>query len=313
MPALADWIMLSNGDRLSGTITAQDTNNVSINTEFGGDMTIPRTKIASIHQGQAPRILARELRTGVPMSQVVIAEPEAKVAPTPDETAEESDERQAGVYEWEGRMSAGGSLQDGNSSSKNVTADANVKLRDLKNRFGFGGEVNWAEDDGEETDNDQQIYGTYDRFITDKWFLGVRQSFERDKFEDLDLRSQSGIFAGYQFYDRDDLHLQVEAGPDYIYEKFTNGDTEGDIALSWLLDYDQDIWKDKLVIYHNHEISAPFADYSAFLFESESGLRVPISERLDAEFEIDFDWDNDPEPGITENDTTYAVKLGYGW
>ena len=41
----------------------------------------------------------------------------------------------------------------------------------------------------------------------------------------MDLRSQTGLFAGHQFYDRDDLSLQVKTGPDYIYEDFSTGDT----------------------------------------------------------------------------------------
>ncbi len=47
--------------------------------------------------------------------------------------------------------------------------------------------------------------------------------------------------------------------------------------------------------------------------ESESGIRMPVGKVLDASFQIDFDWDNDPTEGVRENDTTYGLKLGYGW
>lgn len=311
--ARADWIMLNNGDRLSGKIISENTSEVTFETEIMGNIIIPRSKIASVNTGTPPRILARELRTGQPMSSPVVASnnlaaPETKTA----EAAPAKKEKVDGKYKWSGRISAGGNVQDGNSNSTTLTADADIKARDKKNRYNFGGEINWAEDEGEKTDNDQQVYANYDRFVTDKWFIGGRQSFEKDEFEELDLRSQTGLFVGYQFYEEDDLNLQIKAGPDYIYERFENNDTESDLALGWALDYDQKI-TETAQIFHKHELAAPFADTNAFLLESESGIRVPIGERLDASAQIDFDWDNDPAPGIRENDTTYAVKIGYGW
>lgn len=316
--AMADWVMLQNGDRLSGTISAQTANNVTINTDVLGNITIPKARVASIHQGNAPRVLARELRTGEPLSVAPttpqsIAAPE-NVAPNaqPAEITKTT-EKQDDKYKWSGRVSAGGKLEDGNSNSKAITLDADVKARDKKNRFAFGGEANWAEEEGEKTDNDQQIYGNYDRFITEKWFVGGRQSFEKDEFEELDLRSQTGLFAGYQFYEQDDLNLQVKAGPEYIYEEFENGDSESDLAASWALDYDQKLFEETVQVFHKHEVAAPFGDVSAFLLESESGIRMPVGKILDASLQIDFDWDNDPTEGVKENDTTYGLKLGYGW
>jgi len=321
-PALADWVMLTNGDRITGQIESKTAQSVIITTNIIGQVTIPTSKVASSHEGTPPRVLAREMRTGIPMSYVAgadsIPQPEKSKPITPaimtDQTAiDKVRKRLAGKYIWTGRVSAGGIVESGNNDSKNITADADIKTRDKDNRFGFGGEINWGEEDGEKTDDDQQIYANYDRFINKKLFVGARQSFERDEFEELDLRSQSGVFAGYQFFERDDLNLQIKAGPDYIYEDFKNGDTESDIALSWLLDYDQKLMNDKLQLFHKHEISTPFADTAAFLLETETGARVPISERLDASVQVDFDWDNDPTDGVAEDDTTYAIKLGYGW
>lgn len=317
--AHADWVMLNNGDRISGVIQQETTSDVVITNDSLGEITLPKAKIYSVHKGTAPRRTAREMRTGQSNSMApgAVAENIEKTKVTPavtevTETVKTKKPKQKG-YKWTGRVSAGGNVQDGNSRSKSVTADADIKARDEKNRFSFGGEANWAEDNGEKTDNDQQIYANYDRFITEKWFIGGRQSFEKDEFEELDLRSQTGLFAGYQFYEQDDLNLQVKAGPDYIYEEFENGQSESDLALSWALDYDQKFKDGALQLFHKHEISTPFAETDAFLLESETGARVPIGKRLDASAQIDFDWDNDPTDGVREDDTTYAVKLGYGW
>lgn len=320
--AKADWIMLSTGDRISGKIIQQNNDIVIIQNDALGEISINPTNIASIHTGQAPRVLARELRTGIPMTAPIktatnnVPVPSAGgTQPTPPEQKAKaaSDEPQKDIYKWSGRLSAGGTIQDGNSRSKTLTADADIKARDKVNRFAFGGEANWAEDDGEKTDNDQQIYGNYDRFITEKWFIGGRQTLEKDEFEELDLRSQTGLFLGHQFYEEENLNLQVKAGPEYIYEEFETGDNDSYAALGWALDYDQKINDNKVQIFHKHDIDTPLNDVSAFLFESETGARVPIGEKLDASAQIDFDWDNDPVTGVQEDDTTYAIKIGYGW
>jgi len=316
--AHADYVMLKNGDRISGTITAQDTASVSIKTNSLGLVTLPSDKIASVHKGPAPRILARELRTGVPMSYVAPTQAAtnsvaAAAATEALKTEAKKDEYVVGEYKWSGRASVGGTLETGNNEASNVIADIEAKARDKNNRFKLGAEANYGTEDGERTDNDQQIYGEYDRFVTEKWFIGGRQDFERDEFEELDLRSKTSAFTGYQFYERDDLNLSIKSGPSYIYEKFENGDTESDLALGWLLDYDQKFMDDKLQVFHNHEIQTPFADTGAFLFESATGARVPIGEKLDASAQVDFDWDNDPVDGVQEGDTTYSLKLGYGW
>lgn len=316
---LADWIMIENGDRISGEIQENTADSVTILSPSLGALKVPKSKIYSIHQGQAPRVTARALRTGKPEYTQTPTTPEAitESAPTPVVAKAEPAPKKAKAntegYKWTGRVSAGGNVQDGNSRTKSITADADIKARNKKNRFGLGGEANWAEDQGNRTDNDQQIYANYDRFLTDKWFVGARQSFEKDEFEELDLRSQSGLFAGYQFYEQDDLNLQVKAGPDYIFEDFENGNSENDLALSWALDYDQKFNDGGVQLFHKHEISTPFDDTEAFLFKSETGARVPISQRLDASAQVDFDWDNSPSEGVREDDTTYSLKVGYGW
>ncbi len=319
--AHADWIMLSNGDRMSGNIVEQTTATVTMDHSVMGRVSIPQSKIASVHTGRAPRVLARELRTGQPISgiptapvaQPVASAPEVPAVASIEPAAGDKPEHVAGVYKWTGRVSAGGNIQDGNTRSKDFIADADIKARDLKNRYTMGGEANWAESAGNKTENDQQLYGTYDRFITEKWFVGGQQTFEKDEFEQLDLRSKTGLFVGHQFYEQDNLNLQVKAGPSYISESFENGTSDDNIALGWALDYDQKIIDEAVQIFHKHDLNTPFDDTAAFLFESETGVHMPIGKRLDATAQVDFDWDNDPLAGTKEDDTTYALKLGYGW
>jgi putative salt-induced outer membrane protein YdiY len=217
----------------------------------------------------------------------------------------------AGALDWSGRVDFGGFVTDGNTKKKAVVIDGAVKARDDLNRYKAGGEVRYAEDNGEETEDEYQIYGEYDRFLSEKMFVGGRISFEADDIAELDSRIQVGPYVGYQYFERDDLNLSTQVGAEYITSEFASGDTEDNIAGTWAIDYDQKVLEESLQLFYDHDLSVPFDDTDAFLFESNMGVRFPIAKVLTGKAQIDFDWDNAPPAGVRENDTKYALKLGY--
>ncbi len=212
---------------------------------------------------------------------------------------------------WSGRINFGGNVTDGNTNSKAAVLDGLAKARDIKNRYTLGAELRYAEDEGDETENEYQIYAEYDRFINEKLFTGARVSYKADDIADLDRRIKVGPYAGYQFYEGEKLNLSTRLGLDYISDEYENGDSEDSAGVSWGVDYDQRIIDDTLQIFYKHDVSMPLDDTEGFLYDGETGVRFPIAKVLTGSAQIDFDWDNDPAPGVKENDTKYSVKIGY--
>ena len=216
--------------------------------------------------------------------------------------------------EWSGRVNFGASLQTGNTEKNALLADAEVKAKlNETQRVRVRADYNREKDDGTVTENNRSIDGVYDHFFRPKWFYNISVGLEQDDIADLDLRTTIGAGLGYEPYSQDDLNLQMVLGPTYLREEFDNGTRDSSIATRWALDYDQKVLDERFDIFHNHEVLVPGDDVGAFLFESRTGARVPITKGIVATGEIDFDWDNDPATGIVEDDTTYAVKLGYEW
>ncbi len=212
---------------------------------------------------------------------------------------------------WSGRVNFGGLVTDGNTNSKSILFDGLAKAKTGKNRYTLGGEVRFAEDEGETTEDEYMIYGEYERFIDTQYFAGGRISYEQDDIADLDSRIKIGPFVGYQFYETDPLNLSTRIGLDYVADEFENGDSEESAALSWGLDYDQKIIDETLQLFYKHDFSLPVDDTEGFLFDSEMGVRFPIAKILTGSAQVDFDWDNAPAPGVRESDTKYSLKLGY--
>lgn len=254
------------------------------------------------------------VQAAVQNAQAVQAAPQQTPAPAQIASAA-ADTAQSGYqvlgYKWSGRIDASGEVLDGNSNEKSFGIDGKAKARDEKNRFQFGGEINWAESEGQETENDRMIFGEYDRFISKKMFYGVRAQFETDKVAKLDLRSEIGPYAGYQFYESDEINLSTRLGLEYINEEFENAGSEDNIALAWGLDYDKRLWDNILQYYYEHDFSMPIDETDAYLLSIETGLRFPVAKVLSGTFAIDYDYDNAPAPGVEKDDTKYALKLGY--
>lgn len=213
--------------------------------------------------------------------------------------------------DWSGRINAGGEVLDGNSQKKSFGIDGVAKARGDVNRYTVGGDINWAEDNGTETENDLTVYGEFDRFISDKMFTGARVQYETDDIANLDSRIRVGPYVGYQFVESDDHNLSTRLGLDYITEEFSTGDEEEDLAATWGVDYDQRFFNKAVQAFYKHDLSVPLDDTEGFLFESETGVRFPVADILTGTFQIDFDWDNAPAAGAQENDTKYGLKLGY--
>lgn len=294
-PAAAKSIVfLNNGDRLSGTVIDKDQNGtLTLQMEAGPEIKLPKAMITKV--------------------QTLAATPDPRQAAAPESTSVAPKDKPAeqDPLKWSGRVEFGGELQTGNSETESLTFDGRLKARDRKNRYQADFEYNRAEDEGTITDDDMELALQYEHFLNERWFAGATTSFKNDDVAELDLRSRIGVLTGYQFYDREDLSLSASGGISYINENFANQSTDTSIALTQNTDYEQSFLEDKFRLFYEHDLLVPFEDTSAFIFDSEGGLRVPVTERFLGIAEVNFDWDNDPADGVKEEDVVYKLKLGY--
>ncbi|MGB0720004.1 MAG: DUF481 domain-containing protein, partial [Bdellovibrionales bacterium] len=215
--------------------------------------------------------------------------------------------------EWSGDINLGADLKTGNSDNNGITADASAKARWDKHRAKIEADYNREEDNNQITVDNRSLDLTHDYFFADKWFWESAIGFEQDDIDRLDLRTIVNAGLGYQPYESDNLNLKFVLGPGYLHEKFENSGTDESLVVTWAMDYDQKFYGDAFRLFHNHDLNVPSDDTDAYLFQSESGIKLPIRSGIVASGQIDFDWDNNPAPGTVEDDTTYAVKLGYEW
>lgn len=215
---------------------------------------------------------------------------------------------------WSGRANLGANLRTGTSDQSAVNADASIKARwNEYHRSEFKIDIAREEDDGSITVDQQRADILHDYFFKPDWFLNAGQGLERDKIDELDLRSTTNIGIGHQAWESDDLNLKYVFGPSYIYEEFESGDSESDIAARWSLDYDQKVMDGLFQIFHEHTLSTPVDNINHYILRTKTGARVPLRQGLVATGQIDYDRDNDPAAGVDTDTARYSLKLGYEW
>lgn len=228
------------------------------------------------------------------------------------ETTEISKAETTGT-KWSGRFNFGASLQTGNTEEEQITTDISVKAKfNEKNRAQFKADYFREKNNDTVTEDNRSLDLLYDYIFAEKWFLESNLGLEQDDIENLDLRTIIGAGLGYQPYDEDNLKLEFVLGPSFLREEFETR-TNSSLTARFATDYEQKILEERFDLFHNHELFIPVDDTAAFLFQSNTGVRIPIYKGLIGTGEINFDWDNDPVPGVVEDDTTYALKLGYEW
>lgn len=313
-PAFANgFVTLKNGDHLSGKITQQSDTTITLNTPYGA-LEIPRADIASFDAGyvEKPATVSmdvpKDILPAAPEAESVVAD----IMPAAGSADKESSKGLWGAL-WSGNANLGATLKTGNSETSGINIDAVSKAKWVKHRAELSVVYNREEDDGNVSVDNRSIAGAHSYFFKEKWFWENALKLEQDDIDQIDLRVRYNSGLGHQFYEQDDLNLKVVAGPGFLYEEFEDGSDESDATLHASLDYDQKFYDDLFRTFHTSDISVPAGDADAFLFQSKSGIRIPLKKGVIASFELGFDWDNDPAAGTTEDDTSYVFKLGYEW
>lgn len=308
--AAADTLIFKNGDSLSGNIKMNTLTSVVFETSFGATITVPRSKIERVETEHASqRIESNESTTKTDTATIAAIAP---AAGGPFASAES--QKTENDVKWSGEVNLSGLLQTGNSEKNAIGADTEVTARRSDDRFIVKANYARAESEGTLDEDEASIEGIYDYFFKPEWFFNSNLKFETDKVSDSDLRSEFGLGLGHQPYESDALNLNYVIGTAYIREDFSGaGGTEEDIAATWSLDYDQKFFSDVLTLFHEHDLEMPVDDAGAFTLETETGIKVPVAEKLVGTAKVEFDWDNEPAPGIREEDTKYTFSLGYSW
>jgi len=240
----ADQVVLSNGDRLTGTITKSDGKTLVIKTDLAGEVTVPWTSIQSLTSA-APLHVVTAGKTVV--GAVTTTDGSLAVSTTPggpvdiprvDVMALRNDSEQA-AYEkslhptllqgWVVGANIGFALTGGNSETKNLAIAFTGDRKTSHDEIALYTNTIYATNDvvGAEpnvTANATQGGARYDRNFTKRLFGFGSADFQTDALQALNIRSVLGGGLGFHAINTSRTTLDFLGGLNYTRESYVGFD-----------------------------------------------------------------------------------------
>jgi len=323
--AIADKVILENGDTLTGTIEKMAEGKLTFKTDYAGIIEIQMAKVKQIITDKP---IALHLTSGEVVTGKVKSAEEGKleVEPSPErgETTVEL-QKIASINpppkelpKWHGSIAAGGYLQSGNTDRAGVSFSAAAERRSENDRFKFRYLFNYAQENGEMTARNNYGDIAYDYFFTKKFFGFVGIELLNDIFSDTKLKTFVGPGIGYQLWDDPVKSLSFDVGVSYFNWDRYQGQDESGIAARLGFDFRYNIFKwlsfgDRYVFYPT------IGSGGIYFWRNEAALNIPLGEipflagRWSLKIANILDYNSDPAPGFKSLDVQWIGGLQFSF
>ncbi len=240
IPALADQVVLKNGDRLTGSITKSDGKQLVIKTDYAGDVTVKfdaiqsMTSTGDLHVSLPGKTVVGPVTTSG--DDVIVATqtagpveaPKASITMlrSPAEEAAYEKSLHPGMLEgWNGGLNLGFAVTRGNSETKNLNIAFNAARKGLHDKLTLYTNSIYATNDlptasPHTTANTIGGGARYDHDFAPRVFGFVNGDFYHDELQRLDLRSTFGGGLGWHAIKSDPTTLDLLAGVNYTHEGY---------------------------------------------------------------------------------------------
>jgi len=315
--ALADKVVLENGDALTGTVVKLEGGKLTLKTDYAGPVEIEAAKVKSIVTDQPVEV---HTTTGeVLKGKLKVVEPgKLAVEPSPDRAATDVDLQKVAAINpppqgvWTGSITVGGNLQSGNTDRTGLSVGAGAERRTAKDRFTLGFLFNYTEEEDEITARNTYGLAKYDYFFTKKLYGYLALELLNDQFQDIKLRTIVGPGMGYQIWDDPVKSLAFEAGASYFSDNLRRGEDDDYWAARLGLNFRYTFFKflvftDRLVYYPSLE------KFSNYTLRNEAALTTPLGAGWSLRLANILQYDNEPSPGIGKTDMQYLLGLQYSF
>jgi putative salt-induced outer membrane protein len=242
--ASADSVVLKNGDHLTGTVEVSDGKDVTLKTDFAGEIKIQWSAVQELKTDKPVYIVTPDKKTvsgtvttdgsnlivhtanngtvPVPIAQVTV------VRSSDVETAYEKSLHPSLLEAWKGGASLGFAIARGNSETTNLTTGFNADRKTLHDELTLYESSLYSTNDlpgGGVIANSILGGAKYDRNFTKRIFWFVSADYAHDALQDLNLRQIYSGGLGVHIINNPNTTLDFLAGANYTRETYGGGTT----------------------------------------------------------------------------------------
>ena len=326
--ALADQVVLKNGDRLTGSIVRKDDKNLTVRTDLFGVVTMAWDQIESIKADKPVTIVLQdgksmqgtlataganlELTTSAGKQTVTLAQ----VTAIRDAGEQKSFERllKPGWGElWAGSGSLGFAGSAGNSRTVTLTTGVNAARLTNRDRTSiyFSAIKASALINRKNSDTAEAIRGGlgYDRNVSSRLFINTFNDWETDKFQNLVLRFVLGGGLGFHLLKTPRSALDLVGGADYNRSSYSTPVTRSSAEAYWGDNYSRKLggassFTQSLRVFND------LTNTGTYRANFDAGVSTRLASWLTWNVSVSDRYLNHPATGRKTNDLLYITGLG---
>ena len=337
-PALADEVVLTNGDAIHGEIVTLAGGKLVLKTIYAGDVTINWAEVKAVSTASA---IAVETKDGTRLSAVLIKSDKGIViSPTEEgvngtlvtaptgiaflgKAAEDAaaTERMlaaanptafALMAKWTGNVDLSYTEHRGNSEDTVLAVRAKLKKESKRDRFIAEGAYDYGEALGVRTVTKGALSLRYDYNFTDRMYSWFELREDHDRFADIDLRTMTGGGVGVKAIDKAMLKLEFRTGLTYV--DTNNIDPVPDTSSAGTLTGLNLTWDITKGLNFSQVVEWQYGfDQGDHRIHAASTLRRMLNKNLSMTLSFIDDINTIPAPGKEKEDITLFAGLGFSF
>jgi putative salt-induced outer membrane protein YdiY len=315
-PAVADVVVMQNGDRITGEVNRIWGNDLSVEPDYADEFVLELDKVAYIESARefdltledGREVSARFEGAGASGTQTVTYDGETRQVPivTLNQVVEVDD----GALDWESHIDWNSTVTSGNTESTiaRVAADLTVEIGDHRHIATLL--VADEETAGVRIKDQTFVTYNYNWLFSDKWFLGAVASYETDPIKQLDDRTILGAGLGRDIWNFHDRSMSFELGLGGLDETLAGVSDSSTIAY-WKYRFSYEFAGLDLEAYHNHQITSYLSGRDNLFAKSSTGVRYELGDLFYLTMSLNVDYERDPPPGVDTEDSTWVLGAGF--
>lgn len=318
-------VKLKNGDRLTGKIVSQDDEQVVIETEYAGTVTIKASHIEKISEEEKNESEAADAKPSPDTEEKAEAATPKTGSPKTAEPAKAAIERKPGLFGgkrffgiadgWEGNANVGFSYTTGNAQTSTMTTGIRAVKNTGPDKLTVYVRSLWYNNRrlSANTTTQNAVWGgaRYDRNFNDRRFAFGSYDFERDRPRNLYFRSVLGTGVGQRVIKNETTELEFLVGGAWnrTWQLGPNTDTPEALAGNTF----KHRFNGKLRFQQTLTFFQNLTDRNEFRFILDSSLTADLTKKIGIHFTIGDRFNNDPAANARRNDFLFTTGIRWNF
>lgn len=329
--ALADQLVMKNGDRITGSIVKSDGKVVTLKSDYG-DLSVKLENVEQITSSDPLYVVTSEGKTVV--GTVAARESQVEVTPRDGPKVElarssvaliRSKSEQA-AYErllkpswldlWGGYVDLGYSLTTGNTDTSSIAIGSNIARITTRDKtqlyLAYINSTNNATGVSVTTANALRFGGRYDYKLRPRLSAFGFGDFEHNEIQFLDLRSVVGGGLGYDVISTEKALLQAFGGAAWNHESFSTGLSRdsAELLIGEELNYKP---TPRTKLFERFQYFPNLSDGGEYRLTFDAGLSTKLTKYIDWQLTLSDRYLSNPVPGSKKNDLLLTTGIRFSF